>query len=208
MGRLGWIWQPSHAPQMFCNTKNRATLGAVHQNCASPPISLSVPWDPGPALSRVVWQLLEPSTIASYADKEGESQGWCKEQLCALLFTGPGAEAWRADGQCITIGVHRYETCWLPTAFEIKLGKTMFSVGRGARRWMSHIFPFRQSPLSVIRMGQSQATLSAGRVHRHWTTQSCTGEFGSSLFYELWEQSFEIQSSAVPACHHLCSLMH
>lgn len=144
MGRLGWIWQPSHAPQMFCNTKNRATLGAVHQNCASPPISLSVPWDPGPALSRVVWQLLEPSTIASYADKEGESQGWCKEQLCALLFTGPGAEAWRADGQCITIGVRRYETCWLPTAFEIKLGKTMFSVGRGARRWMSHIFPFRQ----------------------------------------------------------------
>lgn len=140
-GRLGWTWQPSRAPQTFCNTKNGTVLGAVHQNCASPPISLNVPRDPGPALSRVVWQLLEPSTTASYADKEGESQGWCKEQLCALLFAGPGAEACRVDGQRITVGVHRYETCWLPTAFEIKLGKTKFSDGHGAQRWMSHIFP-------------------------------------------------------------------
>ena len=68
------------APQAFWHVKNRATLGAAQQNGASSPISPSMSWDPGAAC-----QLPEPSTTVGSADKEGESQRWCKEQLCTPL---------------------------------------------------------------------------------------------------------------------------
>lgn len=66
------------------------------------------------------WQLLEPSTTASYADQEGESQGRWKEQLCAPLFAGPGADGQhKLKLEYVDTKIH-----WLPTALEIKLGKT------------------------------------------------------------------------------------